>query len=289
MAQVILRKECCKMTDSCLDFAKQETERLNMEIEVLQKEILHHNGTKDAWDTILRNAGSESQAACLDLAHSETERLNAKIEAVQEEIQRRIGTRDAWDMIVRNAGSESRICQGATYVRSKDSQWHLQRLNVEIELLQKEILHHNETKDAWDTIVRNARGETSAASLELAHSETEQLNGEIKAVQEEIRLHIETRDAWDTIMRNAGSESRIYQGATYVRGVDGQWHLQQTPASDLNEEEEGDLRWTSNAASKVNSVRQSLLNVCERTLRPPQKGIIFPRRSKEQFQSLGLR
>jgi hypothetical protein len=213
-----------------------------MEIEVLQKEILHHNGTKDAWDTILRNAGSESQAACLDLAHSETERLNAKIEAVQEEIQHRIGTRDAWDMIVRNAGSESRICQGATYVRGKDSQWHLQRLNVEIELLQKEILHHNETKDAWDTIVRNA-----------------------------------------------GSESRIYQGATYVRGVDGQWHLQQTPASEFNEEEEGDPRWTSNAASKVNSVRQSLLNVCERTLRPPQKGIIFPRRSKEQFQSLGLR
>ena len=167
------------------------------------------------------------------------------------------------------------------------------RLNTKIEVLQGGIRLHNKTKDAWDTIVRNAESESHAVYLDLANSETERLNGKIEAVQDEIRRHIETRDAWDTIMRNAGSESRIYRGATYVRGADGQWHLHRTQASESNEE--GGRRWTSNAVSKVNSVRQLLLSVwqllldtCERTLRAPQKRTNLPERGKEQFQSLGL-
>ena len=168
-----------------------------------------------------------------------------------------------------------------------------ERLNMEIEELHAKIRLHNQTKDAWDTIVRNAESESHAVYLDLANSETERLNGKIEAVQDEIRRHIETRDAWDTIMRNAGSESRIYRGATYVRGADGQWHLHRTRASESNEE--GGRRWTSNAVSKVNSVRQSLVSVwqslldaCERTLRAPQKRTNLPERGKEQFQSLGL-
>lgn len=160
------------------------------------------------------------------------------------------------------------------------------RLNTEIEVLEGGIRLHNKTKDAWETIVRNAGSESHAVYLDLANSETERLNGKIEAVQEEIRRHIETRDAWDTIMRNAGSELRIYRGATYLRGEDGQWHLQRTQASESNEE--GDRRWTSNAVSKVNSVWQLLLDTCERTLRAPQKRIDLSERGKEQFQSLGL-
>jgi hypothetical protein len=167
-----------------------------------------------------------------------------------------------------------------------------ERLNVDIELLQGRIRLHSETKDAWDTIVRNARSELQATCLDLANSETERLNVEVEAVQEEIRRHIETRDAWDTIMRNAGSGSRIYQGATYVRGEDGQWHLQRTQAIESHEEQtetEGDRRPASNPVSKVNSVRQVILNACERTLRAPRRRADLPKRSKKkQLQSLEL-
>ena len=58
------------MADSWQAVMKQETERLNMEIAVLQGKICLHNETKAAWDTILRNAGSESHAAYLDFANS---------------------------------------------------------------------------------------------------------------------------------------------------------------------------------------------------------------------------
>jgi hypothetical protein len=266
---------------------KQETERLNMEIEVLQGKIFLHNETKDAWDTILRNAGSESHAAYLDFANFEAERLNGEIEAVQEEIRRHNETRDAWDTVARNPGRPSRIYQGVTYMKGEDVQWHLQRLDMEIEALQGEIHLHNETKDAWDTILRDTGSELQAAYLDLANTETARLNREIEAVQERIRCHLETRGAWDTILRNVASESRIYQGATYRRGWDGQWHLQQAQASESNEVD--DQRWADNAVSKVNSVRQALLNACERTLRIPQKSINIPMHGKEQFQTLGLR
>ncbi|MGA3079894.1 MAG: hypothetical protein ABSD44_00765 [Terracidiphilus sp.] len=168
------------------------------------------------------------------------------------------------------------------------------RLNAEIELLQGRIRLHIETKDAWDTIVGNARSELRAACLDLANSETERLNVEIEAVQEGIRRHIETRDAWDTIVRNTRSEPRIYQGATYVRGEDGQWHLQRILASESNEPEpvpvpEVDRRPASNPVSKVNSVRQVIMNACERTLRAPRKRADLPRRGKKkQLQSLEL-
>jgi hypothetical protein len=157
---------------------------------------------------------------------------------------------------------------------------------MEIEVLQARIRLHNETKDAWDTILRNAGSESQAACLDLGNSEMARLDGEIEAVQHEIRRSLDTRNAWDTIMRNAVSESRIFQGAMYMKGWDGQWHLQRTQASESNEE--SDRRRTINAVSKVNSVR-ALLNACERTLRGPQKGINPLTHVKEQFQSLGLR
>lgn len=274
------------MADGCLDVMKQETERLNMEIEVLQGKISLHNETKEAWDTILRNAGSESHASYLDFANLEAERLDGEIEAVQEEIRRHNVTRDAWETVARNAGSPSRLYQGVTYMKGEDVQWHLQRLDMEIEALQGEIRLHNETKAAWETIVCDTGSESQAAYLDLANSETGRLNREIEAVQEKIRRHLETRGAWDTILRNAASESRIYRGATYMRGWDGQWHLQQAHASELIDN--NDLKWTDNAISKVNSVRQALLNACERTLRTPQKTMSLTARGKEQFQSLGL-
>jgi hypothetical protein len=275
------------MADNCLDFAKRETARLNMEIEVLQGEIFLHNETKDAWDTIVRNAGSESHATYMDLANAEMARLNGKIEAVQEKIRLHNETMDAWNTIIRNAGSKSRIFRDVTYVSGEDGQWHLRRLEMEIEALQGEIRLHNETKAAWDSVVRSAGSEPDAAFLEVVDSEMERLNGEVEAVQDKIRRHLETRDAWDTIMRNAGSQTRIYQGASYVRGEDGQWHLQQTqPIVSI---EDDDRRWTSNAVSKVDSVLHSLLDASEKTFRGPRKHLDFSGRGKEQFQSLGLR
>jgi len=135
--------------------------------------------------------------------------------------------------------------------------------------------------------VRDTGSELQAANQELANSETARLNKEIEAVQQKIRRHLETRSAWDTILRNAVSESHVYHGATYVKGLDGQWHLQQSQASVLIAED--DRKWTDSAVSKVNSVRQALLNACEKTLGNSQKHINLPVQAKEQFQSLGLR
>ena len=273
------------MADSRLNFAKQETERHDMEIELLQERIRLHNQTKDAWDTIVRNAGSESQAAYLDFSNSETARLNGLIESVQEEIRRHTEIKDAWDTIVRNTGSESCVYQGVTYVKGEDGQWHQQRLDMEIEVLQGRIRLHKKTKDSWDAIKRNAESESHAECLDLANSETARLNGEIEVLQQEISRRLDTRNAWDTIMRNAVSESRIYHGAMYMRGLDGQWHLQQTQASESNEE--SDPGWTSDSVSQTNSVRHTLLDAYDWTLRAPQKRTSFTH-GKEQFQSLGL-
>jgi hypothetical protein len=275
------------MADSCLNFAKQETDRLDREIEVLQGSIRLHNETKNAWDTILRNAGNESQAAYLDLANSQTARLDGEIEAAQEEIGRHTETKVAWDRIMRSAGSESYISRSITYEKGEDGQWHLHRLDMEIEALKENIHLHDETKDAWGTIVCNTVGESKAACLDLANSETARLDGEIDAVQQEISRRLETRNAWDTIMRNAVSESRIFQGAMYMRGWDGKWHLQPAQAGESNDE--GDRMRTINVHSKVNSVGQALLNACDRTLRGPQKRRSIPSNGKAQLQSLGLR
>ncbi|MGD0831075.1 MAG: hypothetical protein ABR907_09045 [Terracidiphilus sp.] len=274
------------MTDGSLHVMKQETERLNLEIEALQEKIRLHNENKDAWTTIVRNAKGDSQAAYLDIAHSEAAKIDQEIEAVQEQIRLHIQTRDAWDMVTLSAGSHARVDPGIMYTRGEDVQWHLQKLDTEIEALQGEIRLHNEIKSAWDTIMRDTGSQTLAANLELANSETARLNKEIEAVQVKIRHHLETRGAWDTIMRNAVSESHVYQGATYVKGLDGQWHLQETPAA-VEFREPEDRKRTDTAASKVTSVRQALINACE-TLRSPQKHINIPVQPKEQFQSLGL-
>lgn len=274
------------MTDGSLTVMKQETERLNMEIEALQEKIRLHNENKDAWNTILRNATGESKAAYLEIANSEAKRIDKEIEAVQEEIRRHIQTRDAWDMVTLNAGSQARVDPGIMYTRGEDVQWHVQRLDAEIEALQGEIRLHNEIKSAWETIMCDTGSETQAANLDLANSETARINKEIEAVQLKIRHHLETRGAWDTILRNAVSETHVYQGATYLKGADGQWHLQQAPAVQPIEQEE--RKRTDTAVSKVTSVRQAILNVCEKTLRPPQKHINLTAQPKEQFQSLGL-
>jgi len=275
------------MADSCLNFAKRETERLDTEIEGLQGKIRLHNETKGAWDTILRNAGGQSQSAYLKLANSESARLDGEIEAVQEEIRRHNQIKDAWDTIVRNTGSESHTCQGIPYAKGEDVQWHLQRLDKEIEVLQCIIRRHNQAKEAWDVILGSVGSESKAAYLEVANPEIARLDGEAEKVQQEIGRRIETRNAWDTIMRNTASESRIYQGAMYLRGLDGQWHLQQTQAAESNEE--SDPGWTSNAVSKVISVRQALLNACDKTLGVPPKHITPLAQGKQQFQGLGLR
>jgi hypothetical protein len=278
------------MADSCLNFAKRDTERLNTEIEVLQKEIGRYNETKAAWDTILCNAGSESRAACLDISQSESERLNGKIESVQEKIRLHNETKDAWDTITRNAGSEPHVCQGASYVSGKDGQWHLQRLNSEIELLQGEIRRYDETKAAWERILRNAGNDSGTIYMDIANSEAVQLNAEIDALQGKIGCHIETRNAWETILRNAGSESQIYHGAKYVRGEDRQWHLEQTHAVESNVEldTEEDQMQKSNAVTESNTVWQSLQDACEKTFLEPQKRVKHSGNGKQPFQSLGL-
>jgi hypothetical protein len=286
-ALMVFAKEVLVMADSCLNFAKRETERLDTEIEGLQGSIRLHNETKNAWDTILRNAGSQSQGAYLELANSESARLDGEIEAVQEEIRRHNQIKDAWDTIVRNTGSESHLCQGILYAKGEDVEWHLQRLDKEIEVLQCIIRRHNQAKEAWDVILGSAESESKAAYLEVANPEIARLDGEIEKVQQEIRRRLETRNAWDTIMRNAASESRIYQGAMYLRGWDGQWHLQPTEAAESNEESE--RRRTSNAVSKVHSMRQALLDACDRTFRVQPKHVTPLTHGKEQFQSLGLR
>jgi chaperonin cofactor prefoldin len=292
MTQGNSRKELKQMADGCLNFAEHETGRLNMEIVELQEEICLHNETKAAWDTIVRNAGSESDAACLDLAESQKERLDRRVEAVQEKIRLHNETKDAWDMIERNGGSAPRIFQGTSYEMGEDGQWHVQRLNMEIAVLQEDIRNHNATKDAWDTVVRNAGGESQAAGVDFANSAKEQLDKKIEALQEKISRRTETRDAWDTIIRNAKSESRTYLGSTYVMGEDRLWHLQRTPARESNEEApetEGYRSRTTHAVPKVNSIWNSLLDACDRALTNPQKGIVATGPGKEQFLSLGLR
>jgi hypothetical protein len=273
------------MAETCLEFSKQETERLEMEIETLQEGIRLHSETKDAWDAILRNTGDDLNAVQLDLATTEKERLNGKITAVQEEIRRHIETRVAWDTIVHNSGKKSRIYKDVTYVSGENAQWHLERLEMEIDALQQEIHLHDETREAWNTVVRGAGSKPDAAFLESVHSELKLLNGKIAAVQEKIRRHIETKDAWVTIMRNAGSPTHIYQGATYVRGLDGQWHLQQVDAAPAPEKDESNL--AEETASKVYSMRDRLMDACEKTFFKPQKQIPLVAQN-EQFQSLGL-
>jgi len=280
------------MADSCQNFAKQETERLDNEIELLKEQIRLHNQTKEAWDTIVRNAAGESKAAYLEIAASESARANNDIETVQQEILRHTETKDAWVAVMRNSGGETRLHQPITYVKGEDGPWHQQRLDMEIEALQATIRVYNETKDAWDKIVRSAVSEAKAACMELAGSETARLNGEIESVQKEISRRVETRNAWDTIMRNAVSESRIFKGARYLRGADGQWHLQPVEASeakDGSKNEESDLTATDDASSTVNSsVGQAILNVCERTLRTPRARRSLQTHGKAQFQGLGL-
>ncbi|MGO9775289.1 MAG: hypothetical protein ACLQGT_05945 [Terracidiphilus sp.] len=274
------------MAESCLNIAKRETERLMKKIEALEESIRLHNETKKTWNTIVRNTGGKSSATVLEIAHSETERLNAEIEAVQEEIRRHIETRDAWDMIVRNAGCKARLYQDVTYVSGEDGKWHLQRLDMEIEALQGEIRLHSETKDAWNTVVCRAGSELNVDFLEMVHSESELLNKKIEAVQDKIRRYLETKDAWVTILRNAGSQTRIYMGASYIRGVDGLWHLQRSQASESNKE--FDSSWTDQAISKASSVRNRLVDACEKTFLKPQNHIPLAARGNEQFQTLGL-
>jgi hypothetical protein len=265
-----------------------------MEIEALQAKISLHNDTKNAWDTILRNSASELHGVYRDLAKTETERLNGEIEGVEEEIRHHIEARDAWDTVVRNAACELHLEPSVPYVKGEDGQWHLQRLDREMDALKGRISLHNETKDAWDTIIRNAAGESQPSYLDLAINETARLNKEIETVHEKIRRHQETRNAWDTIMRNAMVESRVFQGATYLKGWDGQWHLQRTQEREANVEDflrvvEDDRRWSGNAVSKVNSVRLALLDACEKTFRTSPKEVNITAHGKEQFQSLGLR
>jgi hypothetical protein len=269
-----------------MDFAKREKEQLDSEIEALQEKIRLRNVTKTAWSTIMHSAENQSNAATLDLANTEIARLNQEIEAVQEEIHRFIETRDAWDLIVRNVGSETRVNQSVTYVKGEDGRWHLQRLEKEIEALQVRIRLRNEIKAAWDTVGHNTVGKRDAAFLDLASSETTRLNEEIEAVQQEISRRIETRDAWATIIRNSIIETHVYKGATYMKGWDGQWHMQQiTPAFSKLEEER---RWTENTVSKVHSVGQALLDACEKTLLNPPKHVNHSIHGKEPLQSLGL-
>jgi hypothetical protein len=265
---------------------KQDTERLDMEIDGLQAEIRLHNETKDAWDTILRNAANDSFAAYRAFANTEAQRLNSQIEAIQEEIQHHIKTRDAWETVAHHTERQPRIFQNVTYVKGEEVQWHLQRLDKEIESLQEEIRFHEETKEAWKTILCDTKSEMLSVCPELANSETARLDREIEAVQAKIQRHLETRSAWDTILRNAASESRVYQGATYMRGLDGQWHRQQAePVESYIKDDNG---WTASAVSRNESVWQALLNACDKTLLGPRKESSLPAHGKEQFQSLGL-
>lgn len=279
------------MTETYLTFAEQETQRLNTEVEALQGEIRFRIETRDAWERILRDAGVETHPVCLNLATSEKERLNGEIETVREKIRRGIETAKAWNVVKQNAGNESRIYLGTTFVRGEDGQWDRQQLSTEIEVLQVEVRLYNETKDAWDTILRNSGSVSNAACLDIASSERERLIGQIEAAQEKISSRIETKSAWDTMPRYAENETRVYQGATYVMGEDRQWHLQQTedtPSSEEVLEPVGGLQRTIDADAAVDSVWQSFRGACERILGRTQKDIDLPVPDRGQFLSLGL-
>lgn len=280
-----------EMTESYLTFAEQETQRLNTEVEALQGEIRFQIETRDAWERILRDAGIETHTVCLNLANSEKERLNGEIETVREKIRCRIETVEAWNVVKQNTGNESRIYLGTTYVRGEDGQWDRQQLSTEIEVLQVEVRLYNETKDAWDTILRNSGSESNAACLDIATSERERLIAQIEALQEKMSSRIETRNAWETTPRYAENETRVYQGATYVMGEDRQWHRQQTedtPSSEEVLEPVGALERTIDADAAVDSVWQSFRGACERVLGRTQKDIDLPAPDRGQFLSLGL-
>ncbi|MGH9560822.1 MAG: hypothetical protein ACRD3S_05140 [Terracidiphilus sp.] len=279
------------MTESYLNFAEQEAQRLNTEVEALQGEIRFQIETRDAWEKVLRDAGIETHAVCLNLATSEKERLSAEIETLREKIHCRIETVQAWNVVKQNAGNESRIYLGTTYVRGEDGQWDRQQLSTELDVLQVEVRLYNETKDAWDTILRNSRSESNAACLDIATSERERLIGQIEALQEKISCRMETKNAWDTTPRYAENETRVYQGATYVMGADRQWHLQQTEATESHHEEleaVGGWKQTTEADAAVDSVWQSFRGVYERVLGRTQKDIDLPAPDRGQFLSLGL-
>ena len=285
-----------EMTESYLTFAEQEIQRLNAEVEALQGEIRFQIETRDAWEKILRDAGVETHAVCLNLATSEKERLNGEIETAQEKIRCGIETAKAWNVVKQNAGNESRVYLGTTYVKGEDGQWDRQQLNTELEVLQVEVRLYNETKDAWDTILRNSAGESYAACVDIATKEKERLIAQVEAAQEKISSRLETRNAWDPMPRYAENETRVYQGATYVMGADRQWHLQQTEAQQTeaiaphDEELETVSGWmrTTETDAAVDSVWQSFRGACERILGRTPKDIDLPAPDRGQFLSLGL-
>lgn len=284
------------MTESNLAFAEQEIKRLNTEVEALQGEVRFQIETRDAWERILRDAGIETHAVCLNLATSEKEKLNGEIEALQEKIRCGIETAKAWNVVKQNAGNESRIFLGTTYVKGADGQWDRQQLNTELEVLQVEVRLHNETKDAWETILRNSSSESNAACLALAASERERLTGQIESLQEKISCRMETQSALDTVPRYAENETRVYQGATYVMGADRKWHLQQTEATqaEVTEPRNENLdvvagwRQTTEADAAVNSVWQSFRGAYDRILGRTESDVDLPVPDKGQFLSLGL-
>jgi len=280
------------MGNDCLNFAEQERLRLTSEIEVLQGEIRLHGETKEAWNTIVRNAEDESDTAYLDLADSAKLRLERKIEAAQQKIRLHLETMDAWDWIEHHAGSESHIHEATAYEKGEDGRWHVRRLNREIETLEEEIRLHDQCKTAWDLLVRNAGSESQTTYLEFARAGKEQLDCKIEAAQEKIRCRVEIRDAWDTILRVAESESRVYHGVTYVMGEDRQWHLHASETVASNEERpetDGEDEPRTDDVSKSRSVWQLLVGACEKTLTGPERSVDLPVQGKQQFLSLGLR
>jgi hypothetical protein len=293
------------MTESYLTFAVQETQRLNTEVKALQGEIRFQIETRDAWEKILRDAGVETHAVCLNLAMSETERLSGEIETLREKVRCRIETVQAWNVVKQNAGSESRMYLGGTSAKSEDGSWDRQQPSVKTEALQEEVCLYSKIRDAWDTILRNSRNELGAALLDIAVSERERLIGKIEAAQEKTSCPVETRSVWDSMPRYAESETRVYQGATYVMGEDRQWHRQRTEATPWIAEaapaiteatpsvaEEwvpvGALQLSIDADAASDSVWQSLRGACERILGRTQKDIDLPAPDRGQFLSLGL-
>lgn len=285
------------LTSECLNFAEQERLRLNAEIEALQEEIRTHGQTKDAWDTIVRTADSDTE--CVDLAASQQQRLDKKIEDAKQKIRAHNYAKDAWDRIELNAQSEPRVYDATTYQRGQDAQWHVQRLNAEIDELQEEIRLNDECKDAWDLLVSSATGGLKATYLEFAKAGKEQLDQKIEEAGEKISRRIETREAWDTIQRVASSESRVYMGALYMMGTDRKWHLQQAAAGFNSTPQTSADQERAAATSKFHSMLQSLLERKKNSAEPEvsqesrpepdiEPSINLPVQTNQQFLSLGL-
>lgn len=112
------------------------------------------------------------------------------------------------------------------------------RLNAEIEVLEAEIRTHCQTKDAWDTIVHNAEGESDTDCVGLAASQQQRLDRKIEDAKQKIRAHNYAKDAWDRIEQNAQREPRVYDATTYQRGQDAHWHVERLNAEidELQEE-----------------------------------------------------